>query len=147
MKRRNPYKKDTDLSKRLMDRIGWSAEEIQSFLDDVEEEEKVLGTKNEEMRKKKGITAMPGVVSPPANKWQTVGYAVKSAATNDLTPEQKARINKNRIRASYLRQQKKRYEEGSRVTKLEVVSPMVVERKDEKEKKKGEEEVVIEEDV
>ena len=147
MKRRNPYKKDTDLSERLMDRIGWSAEEIQSFVDDVEEEEKVMGTKNEEMSKKKGITAMPGDVSPPVNKWQTVGYAVKSAAANDLTPEQKARINRNRIRASYLRQQKKRYEEGSRVTKLEVVSPMVVERKDEKERKKGEEEVVIEEDV
>ena len=146
MKRRNPYKNESHLSKRLMDRIGWSAEEIQLFVDDVEEDEKVMGTKNEEMGEKKGITAKPGVVSPPL-KQQTVGSAAKSAAANDLTPEQKARINKNRIRASYLRQQKKRYEEGSRVTKLEVVSPMVVERKDEKERKKGEGEVVIEEEV
>ena len=85
----------------------------------------------------------------PALAKQTVDP--KEANANKITPEQKARINRNRIRASYIRQRNKKKIGGkggvvSRVMKVEVPQPFVKGFNKSAGKKK-EEERVIEEDV
>ena len=154
---RNPYKKKkkTHIDTKLMEKIGWSEEDIISFVKDVEEEEKVE-TKNENQKvgakQKEDVSGAPGLGSTPIEK-QTVVTENKSQSltSNKITPEQKARINKNLVRASYLRQQNKRKIGGkesvvSKVMKVELPQPFVKGFKVGKEKKK-EEEMVIEEEV
>ena len=153
MSERNPYKKNkkTHIDKKLMEQIGWSEEDIISFVKDVEEEEKVE-TKNEDekvgAKPKEDVSGAAGFFSPALAK-QTVDP--KEANANKITPEQKARINRNRIRASYIRQRNKKKIGGkggvvSRVMKVEVPQPFVKGFNKSAGKKK-EEERVIEEDV
>ena len=156
-KRRNPYKKSkrTYIDEGVMKRIGWSEEDVICFVKDVEEEEKVE-TKNENQKvgakQKEDVSGASGLGSTPIEK-QTVVAETKSQSltSNKITPEQKARINKNRIRASYIRQRNKRKIGGkggvvSKVMMVEVPQPFVKGFKVGKEKKK-EEERVIEEEV
>lgn len=95
--------KPTLMDQALMDKIGWSEEDVQSFVEDVDEEEKVRTMKEDQKvgTMKEGVSGAPGFCSPALAK-QTVALKEKSAA-NKITPEQKARNNKNRVRASYLR--------------------------------------------
>ena len=88
--------KPTIMDQALMETIGWSEEDIKGFGEDVDEEE-MVGTKEEDQKvgTKDDISCEPGVVSPPLIK-QTVASAAKSSA-NKITPEQKARTNKNRM--------------------------------------------------
>ena len=144
---RNPYKKKkkTHIDEKLMEKIGWSEEDVISFVKDVEEEEKV-DTKSE-IKQKNDLTNAPIFSSPPCQK-QTVASAAKSAAAK-ITPEQKAVIHVNRERAYYLRKRKngKQMKKESKVTKVEVNHSARVHWKDRVIKKKKGEEGMIEEDV
>ena len=87
----------------------------------------------------------------PALAKQTVDPKEKSSAANKITPKQKARMNINRVRASYLRQQNKRKIGGkggvvSKVMKVDIPQPFVKGFNKSAGKKK-EEERVIEEEV
>ena len=93
--------KPTLMDQALMEKIGWSEEEVQSFVEDIDEEEKV-GTMKEEQKvatMQEGISGAPGFFSP--------GLAKQTVVPNKITPKKKARMNRNRIRASYIRQKKK----------------------------------------
>ena len=86
--------KPTLMDQALMDKIGWSEEDIRCFVEDVDEEEKV-GTMKEDQKvgAKEDVSGAPGFGSPALTK-QTVASEAKSAA-NKIIPKQKARINKN----------------------------------------------------